>query len=68
MAEACQCRCFLEILQVSAIKEILRKQKEEEERLRREEEERIRKEEEAIAAALEKVAFVPTCSSVLLLI
>lgn len=46
---------FVLILQVSAIKEILRKQKEEEERLRREEEERIRKEEEAIALALEKV-------------
>ena len=37
------------------MKELLKKQKEEEERLQREEEERIRKEEEAIAAAIEKV-------------
>jgi hypothetical protein len=40
---------------VAAIKELLKRQKEEEERLRQEEEERIRKEEEAIAAAIEKV-------------
>ncbi|KAL4230387.1 Translation Initiation Factor 5B [Mactra antiquata] len=39
---------------VAAIKELLKRQKEEEERLKREEEERIRKEEEAIAAAIEK--------------
>jgi len=40
---------------VSAIKEILRKQKEEEDRLQLEEEERIRKEEEALDLAIEKV-------------
>lgn len=45
----------MNILQVAAIKELLKRQKEEEERLRKEEEERIRKEEEAIAAAIEKV-------------
>ena len=40
---------------MSAIKEILRKQKEEEDRLQLEEEERIRKEEEALDLAIEKV-------------
>ena len=42
-------------MQVAAIKELLKKQKEEEERLQREEEERIRKEEEAIRLREEQV-------------
>ena len=41
--------------QVAAIKELLKKQKEEEERLQREEDERIRKEEEAIKLREEQV-------------
>ena len=41
--------------QVAAIKELLKKQKEEEERLQREEEEQIRKEEEAIRLREEQV-------------
>ena len=47
--------CNLFFLQVAAIKELLKKQKEEEERLQREEEERIRKEEEAIRLREEQV-------------
>ena len=59
--------CALCCLQIEAMKEILRRQKEEEERLEREEEERIKAEEEAIRLAVEKVrgAYLVTFHTVL---